>query len=136
MARHCERVTATDVSPRALAFAAFNAQLNGVENIELVHGSWFEPVARRTFDLVVANPPYVVSPDAAFTYRDGNLERDEVARTVVEGAAAHLRDGRLRDGRVQLDPRRRGRLARAARIHGSPAAAATPCCCATTATTR
>jgi methylase of polypeptide subunit release factors len=93
MARHCDRVTATDVSPRALAFAAFNAELNGVENVELVHGSWFEPVARRTFDLVVANPPYVVSPDAAFTYRDGTLERDEVARTVVEGAAAHLRDG-------------------------------------------
>ena len=34
-ARHSGRVVATDVNARALAFAAFNARLNGVENVEL-----------------------------------------------------------------------------------------------------
>ncbi|MGH9022524.1 MAG: hypothetical protein ACRDV9_05405 [Acidimicrobiia bacterium] len=43
--RHSERVTATDVNPRALAFARFNATLNQVANVDLVEGPWFEPVA-------------------------------------------------------------------------------------------
>ena len=92
-ARHCERVTGVDVNPRALAFAAFNAELNAVTNVELVEGSWFEPVAGRQFDLVVANPPYVVSPDTAYTYRDSDLPGDSVARLVVTGAAEHLAEG-------------------------------------------
>ena len=36
--RHSERVLATDVNERALGFAAFNAALNGVENVELRAG--------------------------------------------------------------------------------------------------
>ncbi len=61
-ASHCDRVTAVDINPRALMFAGFNAHLNFVDNIELLEGSWFEPVAGRRFDLIVSNPPYVVSP--------------------------------------------------------------------------
>ena len=34
-ARHADHVVATDVTERALAFAAFNCALNGVENVEL-----------------------------------------------------------------------------------------------------
>ncbi len=30
-------------------------------DLELLEGSWFEPVAGRTFDRIVANPPFVVS---------------------------------------------------------------------------
>ena len=43
-AKHAERVVATDVNPRALGFAAFNAALNGIETIELRDGSGFDPV--------------------------------------------------------------------------------------------
>ena len=42
--RHAGRVVATDVNERALEFAAFNAAVNGVENIELRRGSFLEPV--------------------------------------------------------------------------------------------
>ena len=60
-ARHSERVTAVDITPRALAFAAFNAALNGVEGITFRQGDLFEPVAGSRFDLIVCNPPYVGS---------------------------------------------------------------------------
>lgn len=92
-AAHAERVVATDISPRALAFAAFNAALNHVENVELREGSFFEPVDGERFDLVVSNPPYAVSPESRLVYRDSGLERDEVSGLVVRGAAAALRPG-------------------------------------------
>jgi methylase of polypeptide subunit release factors len=58
-AQHSDQVTAIDVNPRALMFARFNARLNGVSHLQLLEGSWFEPVAGRTFDLIACNPPYV-----------------------------------------------------------------------------
>src|SRR5690606_29445049 len=58
VARHAGEVVATDVSERALAFAALNARLNGVGNITFRHGSMFEPVAGEAFDLIVSNPPF------------------------------------------------------------------------------
>jgi methylase of polypeptide subunit release factors len=92
-ARHAERVVATDLSPRALAFAAFNLALNGVENVELREGSFFEPVEGERFGLVVSNPPFVVSPDLSITYRDAGLRGDAVSELVVREAAAHLEPG-------------------------------------------
>ena len=56
-ARHCSRVVATDVNARALQFAAFNAQLNGFDNIEVREGSFFDPAEGERFDLVISNPP-------------------------------------------------------------------------------
>jgi SAM-dependent methyltransferase len=91
-ARHAEHVVATDVNPRALAFAAANAELNGVTNVELRQGSWFEPVAGERFDLVVSNPPFVISPERRYLYRDGGTT-DEVSRTVLEGVVDLLAEG-------------------------------------------
>lgn len=91
-APHSERVVAVDVSERALAFARFNIALNGVDNVELRQGSWFEPVEGERFDLIVANPPYVVSPDTELLYRDGDLPADAVTEKLVQEAPAHLED--------------------------------------------
>ncbi|MFH5229827.1 DUF7059 domain-containing protein [Antrihabitans spumae] len=78
-------VTATDVNPRALWLAAASAALNDVD-IELVEGSWFEPVAGRTFDRVVANPPFVVGlARVAHNYRDSGLDLDGASKLVVSG---------------------------------------------------
>jgi hypothetical protein len=92
-ARHAERVVATDVNERALAFAELNAALNGVENVELRHGSFFEPVAGETFGLAVSNPPYVISPESAYLFRDGGLGRDRVSEQVVAELPAFLEPG-------------------------------------------
>ena len=89
-AAHCDRVTAVDINPRALMFAAFNATLNRADNVELLEGSWFEPVAGRRFDLIVGNPPYVVSPDHEFTYRDSGQPGGALLARLCREAAAHL----------------------------------------------
>jgi methylase of polypeptide subunit release factors len=91
-ARHAETVVATDVNVRALEYTEIGARLNGLP-LELRQGSLFEPVEGETFDLVVANPPFVISPDHDFLFRDSGLPGDSICREVVRGAAAHLRPG-------------------------------------------
>ena len=93
LARHAADVTAVDINPRALAFATFNAALNDMTNVQVREGSWFAPVEGEQFDVIACNPPYVISPDSAFTYRDGGLTRDLVSRMVVRVSARHLADG-------------------------------------------
>ena len=93
LARHADAVVASDVSARALAMADLNARLNGIENVELRTGDWFEPVANERFDLVSANLPYVVSPDVSFVHRDNPMERDSLSRTVVSRIGEHLTEG-------------------------------------------
>jgi release factor glutamine methyltransferase len=55
------RVTAIDVSRRALLTTALNARRNGVR-VRTLRGSLFVPVAGERFDLIVANPPYYPGP--------------------------------------------------------------------------
>jgi methylase of polypeptide subunit release factors len=89
-ANHADHVVATDINERALAFTALNAHLNDVDNIETRRGSLFDPVRGETFDLIMSNAPFVVSPEHRFAYRDGGLEGDELSRRVVTGATEHL----------------------------------------------
>jgi methylase of polypeptide subunit release factors len=90
---HAARVTATDVNPRALEFTAAAAALNHVGNVELRHGDGFRPVTGEKFDLVVANPPYVVSPDNEYLYRDSGLPADTISREFVRAIPRHLEEG-------------------------------------------
>jgi methylase of polypeptide subunit release factors len=93
LAAHAESVVATDVNVRALAYAAFNAALNGAGNVETRAGSFFEPIEGDQFDLVVANPPYVISPESAYLFRDGGMDGDAVSEHVVRGTPAALAPG-------------------------------------------
>ncbi|MBM4037675.1 MAG: methyltransferase [Planctomycetes bacterium] len=92
-ARHAARVVATDISARALAFAELSAAVNGLPNVELRQGSLYEPVAGEAFDLLISNPPFVISPEARYDYRDGGLPADALAEQVVRGAPHRLREG-------------------------------------------
>ena len=51
-AGHSDQVVATDLNPRAVTFAQFNARLNGIENIQVLPGDCFAPVAGRRFDQI------------------------------------------------------------------------------------
>ena len=76
----CE-VTAVDNSEAALTVAHENANALAPGNVECLQGSWTEPVADRTFDLIVSNPPYVRADDAALA----NLQH-EPRSALVAGA--------------------------------------------------
>ncbi|GAB3597322.1 class I SAM-dependent methyltransferase [Microbacterium tumbae] len=97
VARHAGAVVATDISARALAFARLNARLNGVGNVEFRLGSMFEPVAEEAFDLIVSNPPFVITPRGedvpAYEYRDGGLVGDALVEQFLTTAPAHLAPG-------------------------------------------
>ena len=93
LAQHAAHVTAIDINPHATALASFNARLNRLDNIDVRGGSWFGPVESEQFDIIACNPPYVISPDNDFVYRDGGLTRDHVSRMVLGESAAHLAEG-------------------------------------------
>jgi SAM-dependent methyltransferase len=92
-AEHSDRVVATDINPRATECAAFNARLNGVENIEFLTGDTFETVGDRKFDLIVTNPPFFLSPVARHVFCDSGMELDQYCRRVIREASLHLKDG-------------------------------------------
>lgn len=94
LSAHVDHIVATDVNDRALAMARLNAALNGV-SYDVRNGSLYEPVAGESFDLIVTNPPFVVSPGTGelLTYRDSGMPGDEVVRRVVTQAPARLNDG-------------------------------------------
>lgn len=91
--RHSERVIGVDLNARALECAKLNAAINGAGGLEIRMGSWFEPVERQEFDLIVANPPFVVSPETELTYRDSDLPGDEVSMSLIREAATRLAEG-------------------------------------------
>lgn len=92
-AQHATSVTVTDRNPRALRFARLTLALSGAAAPDAREGSLYEPVRGEAYDLIVSNPPFVISPGARFTYRDGGMGGDDLCRTLVEGAAEHLTDG-------------------------------------------
>ena len=93
---HAAHVTVTDISHRALAFARFNAELNGCE-WEVVHGSMLDPVVGQRFQLIVSNPPFVITPRSPdvplFEYRDAGGSGDEVVSDLVRSIGEHLDPG-------------------------------------------
>ena len=95
LATHAGRVVATDVNRRALWLAGLNAELNQVAGIELREGSLFDPVAGERFDLVVTNPPFVISPATGerLVYRDSGVPGDGVVEQIVRAIPRHLTPG-------------------------------------------
>ncbi len=104
LARLCPfaAVTAVDVSPEALTIADINAKRHAPD-VRLLAGSWYDPVIDECFDLITANPPYVVfgdphldadglsfEPQIALT--DGIAGGDGLSciRAIVRGARARL----------------------------------------------
>ncbi|MFF5252742.1 HemK2/MTQ2 family protein methyltransferase [Streptomyces leeuwenhoekii] len=97
-ARLGARVTAVDVSRRAVYAARLNARRAGLP-VRVRRGNLFEPVRGESFDLILANPPYVPAPDGGARPRgaarawdagpDGRLILDRICR---EGPAL-LRPG-------------------------------------------
>jgi len=89
-----ESVIAVDINPRAVALARYNAQLNGVGNLDVRRGDAYAAVRGLQFDLIIANPPFVASPYAhGPSYHAGGARGDRVLRRIIAGFERHLRPG-------------------------------------------
>ena len=94
-------VTATDLSPAALAVASANAVRHDLQRVQFLEGSWFEPLPGRAFDLVISNPPYVAADDPSmrslgFEPRlalTPGADALMALREIIDRAPAHLRPG-------------------------------------------
>ncbi|GAA2844406.1 class I SAM-dependent methyltransferase [Streptosporangium fragile] len=90
LAGRAAEITATDVNPRALELARVSWALSGIEGVDAREGSLFDPVRGERFDLVVSNPPFVISPAGRFTYRESGFPADGFCRDLVRLAPRHL----------------------------------------------
>ncbi|WP_344975118.1 DUF7059 domain-containing protein [Salinactinospora qingdaonensis] len=94
LAARASQVCATDVNPRALWFTEISAALSGIDNVEVRQGSLYEPVEDQRFDLIVSNPPFVITPEPArYSYRESDMAGDEVCAEIVKRAPGYLTDG-------------------------------------------
>ena len=100
---HC-RVTATDLSPAAVAIARENSlRLRLGDRVSVLQGTWFEPLAGRRFDIIVCNPPYIATDDARVEPAVRRYEPPEALfsgptglealQAIAAGAPGHLRPG-------------------------------------------
>lgn len=92
-AEFSDRVLATDINPRAIEFARFNAVLNGIENIEFAVGDGFGPAEGSEFQRIVCNPPFILAPGKEFAYRDNDMELDTFCRELAREAPQYLSEG-------------------------------------------
>ena len=92
-AAHSQQVWGVDCTRRSIEFARFNAGFNGIANCEFIEGNAFEPVRGRTFDLVMSNPPFAVTPSVRYIYRDSGVELDGFCRNLVREAPEFLNEG-------------------------------------------
>lgn len=95
VARGVSHVIGTDINPRAILLARFNAALNGISNVEFRQGDLFQPVAGETFELIVSQPPFVARPDGApeRTWLHGGRRGDELPLTLFSQLLPHLARG-------------------------------------------
>lgn len=93
LSRHAQHVTATDLSPRALRFAATTAALSDRE-WDLREGDMTKPVECEKFDLIVSNPPFVAGPGVTtHTYRDSGRPGDAICQELAAASKQLLNEG-------------------------------------------
>lgn len=79
------RVILTDINATALRYARINAELATTQNTSFRRGDLFE-VIDEPADLIVANPPYLLDPDARlYRHGGGDLGSGLSTRIVLEG---------------------------------------------------
>ncbi|WP_028583701.1 carbamoyltransferase C-terminal domain-containing protein [Desulfogranum mediterraneum] len=91
--RYATEAVGVDLNPRAVRFARFNAQLNGIHNVRFLQGDLYDSFQHETFDIILANPPFVPSPYSELRYRDGGCTGERVLGRIIGEAAAYMNPG-------------------------------------------
>ncbi len=91
--RYARHAWATDLGARSVYFSEFNRRLNGLDNVTTAQGDLYEAVGDRSFDSIVAHPPYVPAEEQNLLFRDGGEDGEQILRRIIQGLPAHLRPG-------------------------------------------
>lgn len=100
-ASKAKKVIGTDINPKAINYATFNAILNSVEDkVEFRLGDLFKPVEGEKFDLIIWNGPTVAVPETKGNkypiYSDGGQDGAEFTRRFINEAFDFLKpNGKL-----------------------------------------
>ncbi|MGE0494076.1 MAG: methyltransferase [Vulcanimicrobiota bacterium] len=90
---HADTALGVDLNPRALAYAEFNALLNGAGNCRFVASDLYAQV-EGPYGLITVNPPFVPTPDEGMLiHRTGGPTGEDISRRVVAGLPEHLDEG-------------------------------------------
>ncbi|MEJ2697538.1 MAG: peptide chain release factor N(5)-glutamine methyltransferase [Candidatus Sulfobium sp.] len=96
-------VFGTDISEAAIRYAVRNAEINGIANATFMKGSLYEPAeGMQLFDLIISNPPYIVTSDLNGLQReirewepvaalDGGPDGLDFYRKIFSRARGHLK---------------------------------------------
>lgn len=90
-AQHAQ-VCAVDIDPMALRYTAINAALAGVANVSVERSDLLNDIA-GTFDLIVANPPYMLDAGQRAYRHGGGALGAELSLRIVEQARERLSPG-------------------------------------------
>ncbi|MFC3608281.1 methyltransferase [Stutzerimonas tarimensis] len=85
-------VLALDINPEALRLTRINARLAGVSNLQARHSDLLQDVPGE-FDLLLANPPYLVDPDQRAYRHGGGPLGAGLSLAIVEAAQQRLSPG-------------------------------------------
>jgi release factor glutamine methyltransferase len=96
-------IIAVDIVQEAVDLADKNRQRLGFANVSLLQSDWFENLSGQSFDVIVANPPYIDRGDEHLNQGDvrfepvtalvaGNSGLSDIEK-IVTGARAHLGPG-------------------------------------------
>jgi methylase of polypeptide subunit release factors len=88
---HAE-VFATDINDAALALTRVNAALNGVTNVTTQRANLLDGV-EGDFDLIVANPPYLLDPAKRVYRHGGGRYGAQLSVDITDTALKRLRPG-------------------------------------------
>lgn len=107
LAKNCPNslVYGIDISEAALSYAAKNAKINNIENVEFMKGHLFDPLPgqNRKFDLIISNPPYIRRDDIGrlqpeirewepLNALDGGEDGLDFYREIIPAAREYLKD--------------------------------------------
>ncbi|MEB3898676.1 class I SAM-dependent methyltransferase [Pseudomonas juntendi] len=90
-AQHAQ-VSAVDINPLALRYTAINAALAGVGNLSVEPSDLLDGIT-GTFDLIVANPPYMLDASERVYRHGGGALGAELSLRIIEQARERLSPG-------------------------------------------
>jgi release factor glutamine methyltransferase len=82
------RIAAVDLSVAALNVARLNAECLGLREINFICSDWCSALSENSFDIIVANPPYVAAADLSLLRPEMQFEPREALLAGVDGLAA------------------------------------------------